>query len=74
MCGGGYTPQPTPRPSGNQPRYAVYADGYGWLTEMEGLKETDGGSDNYGGVIGAVCTYISCNGVGRYRVFTSANG
>lgn len=77
MCGsGGYIPrpQPIPQPSGNQPRYAVYINGYGWLTEMEGLKETDGGSDDYAGIIGSNCSYIGINGVGKYRVYSQANG
>ena len=76
MCGGGYIPQPqpTPQPSGNQPRYAVYVNGYGWLTEMEGLKETDGGNDDYAGIIGSNCSYIGINGVGKYRVYSQANG
>lgn len=78
MCGNGsYIPTPVsvPQPSsGGQPKYAVQAGEYGWLTEMEGLKETDGGNDDYAGIIGTNCTYIGINGVGRYRVYTQANG
>lgn len=74
MCGGSYIPQPTPQPSGGQPRYAVYTNSYGWLTEMEGLRETDGGSDDYAGIIGSNCSYIGINGVGKYRVYSQANG
>ena len=76
MCGGGAipTPQPTPQPSSSQPRYAVCTSGHGWLTEMEGLKETNGGSDNYAGIIGSDCTYIGINGVGKYRVYSQSNG
>jgi len=73
MCGN-YTPQSQPQPSGSQPRYAVYIDGYGWLIEMEGLKETDGGNDDYAGVIGNSCSYLGISGVGNYRVYTQANG
>ena len=74
MCGGRVSPQPTPQPSNNQPRYAVYASGYGWLTEMEGLKETDGGSDDYAGIIGSNCVYIGIDGVDKYRVYSQSNG
>lgn len=76
MCGGKYSPQPAPQPapSTGQPRYAVKTNRYGWLTEMEGLKETDNGSDDYAGVIGDSCIYIGINGVGKYRVYTQANG
>ena len=41
---------------------------------MEGLKETDGGSDDYAGIIGSNCTYIGINGVGKYRVYSQSNG
>ena len=76
MCGGGYSiqPQPSQVSSKNQPNYAVYVDGYGWLPEMEGLEETNGGSDDYAGIIGSNCNYIGINGVGDYRVYTQANG
>ena len=41
---------------------------------MEGLEETNGGSDDYAGIIGSNCNYIGINGVGDYRVYTQANG
>lgn len=76
MCGGGYTPQPqpTPQPSGDQPRYAINAAGYGWLDEMDGLKDTGGSNDDYAGVLGASAIYLGINNVGKYRVYSQANG
>ena len=73
MCGG-YSPQPRPQPSGNQPKYAVYTNQDGWLDTMEGLVDTGGSSDDYAGVIGNSCTYIGINGVGQYRVYSQASG
>jgi hypothetical protein len=40
---------------------------------MEGLKETNGGNDNYAGVLGSSCTYVGIDGVGKYRVYTQKN-
>lgn len=74
MCGGGHAPQPAPQPSGNQPRYAVNASGYGWLSEMEGLRDTGGSGDDFAGVIGAPAIYIGVNNIGNYRIYSQANG
>lgn len=75
MCGNGSISTTTPtlqlnNNNNNQPRYSVKTNEHNWLTEMEGLKETDGGSDNYAGCIGSNCIYIGINGVGKYRVYT----
>ena len=73
MCGKGYVPQPQPI-SVDEPEYAVYTSGYGWLGEMRGLKEKDGGNDDYAGIIGSQCTYVGINGAGKYRVYSQNNG
>lgn len=65
------------KPSSNktkEPIYAVYTAEQGWLGEMKGLKEKDGGSDNYAGILGVGCRYIGIDGVGKYRVCTKDNG
>ena len=41
---------------------------------MEGLRETDDGSDDYAGIFGINCTYLGVNGVGKYRVYSKKNG
>lgn len=41
---------------------------------MKGLKEKNGGSDNYAGILGVGCRYIGIDGVGKYRVCTKDNG
>lgn len=72
---GGSTPAPEPStPVNGQPIYAVYTAEHGWLTEMEGMKETDGGNDDYAGIFGIGCRYIGINGVGKYRVCTKDSG
>lgn len=77
MCGNYVATQPTTTQTttgGNKPRYAVKATGYGWLGEMEGLKEVDGGGDDFAGVMGATCVYLGANNIGKYRVYSQANG
>ena len=56
-----------------QPKYSVKTQVHGWLTEMEGLKETNGGNDNYAGILGNNCIYVGINGVGKYRVYSQKN-
>lgn len=78
MCGGNHTPQPAPAPAPapapNKPRYAVKTAAHGWLGEMENLKEISGGSDDFAGIIGAPCVYLAANHIGKYRVYSQANG
>lgn len=67
-------PAPTPTPVDGEPVYAIYTAEQGWLTEMKGLSEVDGGSDDYAGIIGIGSRYLGINGVGKYRVCTKNSG
>lgn len=78
MCGNANSitsaPSVTTNTKINQPEYNVKTLNHGWLTEMIGLKEKDGGNDNYAGITGTPCVYIGINNVGKYRVYTQASG
>ena len=64
----------TPSTSKGQPVYAAWTAEQGWLGEMEGMKERDGGGDDYAGILGVGIRYLGIEGVGKYRVCTKENG
>lgn len=73
---GGPSPEPSPSPEpveGNGPRYAVCHRGV-WFDDMIGTHDTGGSPDDYGGAFGCIMNYLAIEGVGKYRVCTSANG
>ena len=66
--------KPAAKPSaGGQPKYNVMANGR-WLETMEGLHDTGGSGDDFGGMIGAGMQYLAVDGVGKYRVASQASG
>lgn len=68
MCGGeAPQPGPTPTPSGDQPYYNVMCNGK-WCGKMEGLHDTTGSSDDFGGIYGSAMQYLAIGGVGDYQV------
>ena len=68
------TPPSTAKPSeGNKPKYNVMVNG-SWLETMDGLHDTGGSGDDFGGMIGAGMQYLAVGGVGKYRVCTQASG
>ena len=73
---GNATTKPTnnakPSASG-QPKYNVMANGR-WMETMEGLHDTGGSGDDFGGMIGAGMQYLAVGGVGKYRVASQASG
>jgi len=70
-----YEPHPEPEPP-EEIRYAASIDPSGreWLPEMIGHHDTGGSSDDYAGVMGKPLRWVAVWGVGRYRVYTQANG
>lgn len=59
--------------SSGQPKYNVMANGC-WFDTMQGLKDTGGSGDDFGGSIGSAMQYLAIEGVGKYRVATQASG
>ena len=59
--------------SGGQPKYNVMVNGC-WLETMDGLHDTGGSGDDFGGMIGAGMQYLAAEGVGKYRVASQASG
>lgn len=66
MCGG-EKPAPKPTPTSDQPYYNVMCND-DWCGKMEGLVDTTGSSDNYGGILGCAMQYIAIGDVGPYQV------
>jgi len=72
---GGKAPEVDPGyvPDTDQPYYNVMVDGQ-WCGMMQGLYDTSGSGDDYGGIYGNSMQYIAIGGVGKYRVYTAASG
>ena len=66
MAGGTYKPEPKPAPTGDQPYYNVNC-GF-WCGKMDGLVDTTGSSDNFGGIFGHAMQYIAIGNAGKYQV------
>lgn len=56
-----------------QPEYNVMANGH-WLETMDGLHDTGGSCDDFGGMIGVGMQYLAVGGVGKYRVASQSSG
>lgn len=67
-------PSPAPVPSeADGPRYAACYNGM-WFDDMIGSRDTGGSSDDFAGSYGCMLDYLAIEGVGQYRVCTTANG
>ena len=64
----------TANPSVNgQPNYNAMCNGK-WLSTMQGLKDTGGSNDDFGGSMGIGMQFLAIEGVGKYRVATQNGG
>lgn len=66
MCGG-KAPGPSPKPSSTQPYYNVMCAGT-WCGKMEGLVDTTGSGDDFGGIYGRDMQYLAIGDAGAYQV------
>ena len=62
-----YGKDPGPTPVGSQPYYNVMCN-WAWCGKMDGLTDTTGSGDDFGGILGNAMQYIAIGNAGKYQV------